>query len=127
MSSHAASLKASGDSGSATATLTLFPNLSGLRSTTSYRELSGRQDGVRGAPAIPCGNGSIRSKDFALSLKGARLGQVLELVRDSPAFAYRIVVHGPHVQPAQLEDEEHLGRPPADASHLHQAGDKIVV
>src|SRR5262249_25214878 len=43
------------------------------------------------------------------------------------ALADTEVVDGPDVEPAQLEDQVHLGRPAADAAHRHERGDQLLV
>ena len=44
-----------------------------------------------------------------------------------PAIANSEIVHRPDVGPPQLEEQEHLGGPPADSAHRHQARDDLVV
>src|SRR5450759_3388991 len=82
---------------------------------------------VHCAPAVPGRDRPERSKHITFGLEGAGRRQIFQLVRERPALADPVVVNRPHVEPAQLEDQEHLGGPPADASHLHQVRDKLVV
>src|SRR5450759_788384 len=85
------------------------------------------EDRVHGAPAVPRGDRSKRPERIPFGLEGAWRRQILQLVRERPALADSIVVHRPHVEPAQLKDQEHLGGPPADASHLDEVRDQLVV
>ena len=63
----------------------------------------------------------------------AQLSQLLGLrqlgqpVGARVALAHAVVVDRPHVQPAELEDQEHLGRPAADAPHAGEPGHDLVV
>src|SRR5947208_9162978 len=80
-----------------------------------------------GLPAVPSGDRSVRTESVAFHLELFRLRQLLESIRQGVALANPIVVYRPHVEPAELEDQEHLGRPLADTPHHGQALDDLVV
>src|SRR6267378_2060767 len=133
MSSQAASLKASGDSGRVTTPP--HPRLwcrSWYRgrfreSLSSDLRALGLQHRIHRAPAVPGRDGAVRSKAFALRLESTRSRKVREFVSAGPALTNPVVVDRPNVKAAQLEDEEHLGGPSPDASYLHQACHQLIV
>src|SRR5439155_24099656 len=67
-----------------------------------------------GRPAVAGDDGAVGSEALAewRELLGER--RSFESPRQSVALAYAEVVDGPHVQPAQLEHQIHLGGPAAD-------------
>src|SRR5208337_1171333 len=78
----------------------------------------------RGPPAVPGRHRPVRPEPVAerLELPGGRR-------RDLPgqpiAAADAEVADRPDVQAAQLEEQEHLGRPGPDAAHLRQPRDDL--
>ena len=57
---------------------------------------------------------------FGLIISGSAMDQ-------RPAVAHAEVVDGPDVGPLQLEQQEHLGRPAADAADRDEPGDDLLV
>src|SRR6266403_4351731 len=80
-----------------------------------------------GLPAIPRRHRSVGPEPLALPLEPLRRQELPQAVGQRVAFANAIVPDGPHVEPPQLEDKEHLGGPPSDASHDREAGDDLLV
>src|SRR2546427_10297509 len=76
-----------------------------------------------GLPAIPRRHRSVGPEPLALPLELLRRQELPQPVGQRVAFANAIVPDRPHVEPPQLEDKEHLGGPPSDASHDREAGD----
>src|SRR2546430_12296116 len=75
-----------------------------------------------GLPAIPRRHRSVGPEPLALALEPLRRQELPQAVGQRVAFANAIVPDRPHVEPPQLEDKEHLGGPPSDASHDREAG-----
>src|SRR2546426_9407148 len=75
-----------------------------------------------GLPAIPRRHRSVGPEPLALALEPLRRQELPQTVGQRVAFANAIVPDRPHVEPPQLEDKEHLGGPPSDASHDREAG-----
>src|SRR5256885_6079139 len=75
-----------------------------------------------GLPAIPRRHRSVGPEPLALPLELLRRQELPQPVGQRVAFANAIVPDRPHVEPPQLEDKEHLGGPPSDASHDREAG-----
>src|SRR5256884_7046175 len=76
-----------------------------------------------GLPAIPRRQRSVGPEPLALPLKLLRRQELPQAVGLRVTFANAIVPDRPHVEPPQLEDKEHLGGPPSDASHDREAGE----
>src|SRR3989442_1942980 len=74
-----------------------------------------------GLPAIPRRHRSVGPEPLALPLELLRRQELPQAVGQRVAFANAIVPDGPHVEPPQLEDKEHLGGPPSDASPDREA------
>ena len=66
--------------------------------------------------------GTARPPCRAASVSAASAGRT-----PARAFANAIVPDRPHVEPPQLEDQEHLGGPPSDTTDDRQAGDELLV
>src|SRR3989442_10644788 len=79
-----------------------------------------------GLPAIPRRHRSVGPEPLALPLEPLRRQELPQAVGQRVAFANAIVPDRPHVEPPQLEDKEHLGGPPSDASHDREAGDELL-
>src|SRR5438132_12239523 len=88
------------------------------------KEFTPRPDGL---PAIPRRHRSVGPEPLALALEPLRRQELPQAVGQRVAFANAIVPDRPHVEPPQLEDKEHLGGPPSDASHDREAGDDLPV
>ena len=69
------------------------------------------------ATTLRCGRNSSPSASSAFGWQELRL-----LVDQAPAVPHAEVVDGPDVRPPELEQQEHLGRPPADARGPSSAG-----
>src|SRR5207249_1970946 len=80
-----------------------------------------------GLPAIPRRHRSVGPEPLALPLKLLRRQELPQAVGQRVALANAIVPDRPHVEPPQLEDQEHLRGPPSDASHDREAGDDLLV
>src|SRR5438477_5945033 len=80
-----------------------------------------------GLPAIPRRHCSVGPEPLAHHVELLRCRQLPQAVRQPVAFANAIVPHRPHVEPPQLEDQEHLGGPPSDTTDDRQAGDELLV
>jgi len=80
-----------------------------------------------GSPAIPRGHRAVGPEAFARDLELLRRRQPRQSVGQRVAVAHAIVTDRPHVEPAQLENEEHLGGPASDAAHDRQARDDLLV
>src|SRR5204863_3403986 len=94
----------------------------------STRDCARRRAGAElgGPPAVPGQDGPERPVGLAERLELARAGR-RDVPREAVAVAYPEVGDRPDVEPAQLEDEEHLRRPWPDAAHARQPGDDLVV
>src|SRR5437899_11909923 len=80
-----------------------------------------------GLPAIPRGHRSVGPEPLALSLEPLRRREFPQAVGQRVAFANAVVPDRPHVEPTQLEDQEHLSGPPSDAAHNREARDDVLV
>src|SRR6266705_291102 len=80
-----------------------------------------------GLPAIPRGHRSVGPEPLALSLELLRRRELPQVVGQRVAFANAVVPDRPHVEPTQLEDQEHLSGPPSDAAHNREARDDVLV
>src|SRR5579859_4853156 len=85
------------------------------------------ENGIYGAPAVPGGYGTVGAIDLPEGVKGFGWGWGGEAVDGGETFANAEVVDGPHVGPPELEDQEHLRGPAADAAHLAQPLDNLGV
>src|SRR5437016_3688371 len=70
---------------------------------------------------------SVGPEPLAHHVELLRCRQLPQAVRQRVAFANAVVPHRPHVEPPQLEDQEHLGGPPSDTTDDRQAGDELLV
>src|SRR5207249_10699217 len=76
---------------------------------------------VNRSPAqIPRGGSPIGFPLSTEAFQSLRLRQFSFAVSDLVAFAHAKVVDGQHIRPAQVEHEEHLGRP---TSHAFDGGE----
>src|SRR2546421_12866548 len=82
---------------------------------------------VAGLPAVPGGNRPVRPEALPLGLKLLRRQEVPQAVGQRVAFANPVVLDRPHVEPAQLEDQEHFGGPAPDAADDSEARDDVLV
>src|SRR5256885_8209579 len=80
-----------------------------------------------GLPAIPRRHRSVGPEPLAHHVELLRCRQLPQAVRQRVACANAIVPDRPHVEPPQLEDQEHLGGPPSDTTDDRQAGDELLV
>src|SRR5881394_1767242 len=80
-----------------------------------------------GLPAKPRRHRSVRPEPLAHHVELLRCRQLPQAVRQRVAFTNAIVPDRPHVEPPQLEDQEHLGGPPSDTTDDRQAGDELLV
>src|SRR5256886_8721845 len=80
-----------------------------------------------GLPAIPRRHRSVGPEPLAHHVELLRCRQLPQAVRQRVAFANAVLPHRPHVEPPQLEDQEHLGGPPSDTTDDRQAGDELLV
>src|SRR5216117_3615641 len=82
---------------------------------------------ANGLPAIPRGHRSVGPEPLALSLELLRRRELPQVVGQRVAFANAVVPDRPHVEPAQLEDQEHLSGPLSDAAHNREARNDVLV
>ena len=82
---------------------------------------------VDGLPAIPSCHRPVRPEPFALNLKSLRCRQAAETVGQRIALPNPVVRDWPHVQPAQLENQEHLGGPRPDTTDHRQARGHLLI
>src|ERR1051326_442442 len=80
-----------------------------------------------GLPAIPRRHRPVGPKPLALSRELLRRQQLPQAVGERVAFANAIVPDRPHVEPPQLEHQEHFGGPPSDAAHDRESGDDLLI
>src|SRR5437899_12968516 len=80
-----------------------------------------------GLPAIPPRHRSVGPEPLALPFTLLRRQELPQAVGQRVALANAIVPDRPHVEPPQLEDQEHLGGPPSDTTDDRQAGDDLLV
>src|SRR6266446_6747827 len=80
-----------------------------------------------GLPAIPRRHRSVGPEPLALALEPLRRQELPQAVGQRVALANAIVPDRPHVEPPQLEDQEHLRGPPSDTTDDRQAGDELLV
>src|SRR5262245_38870105 len=80
-----------------------------------------------GFPAIPCGYRSVGSEYFSFHIELLGRRELPQAVGQRVAGAHAIVSDRPHVEAAQLEDQEHLGGPPSDATDDREACDDLLV
>src|SRR5437016_13866022 len=80
-----------------------------------------------GLPAIPRRHRSVGPEPLTLPLELLRRQELPQAVGQRVAFANAIVPDRPHVEPPQLEDQEHLGGPPSDTTDDRPAGDELLV
>src|SRR4051794_12898570 len=92
------------------------------------------EGGVRAAaeqrdcfPAVARDDRAVGTEAFAERVEQLRGRWRRDPPCDPVALADAEVVDGPDVEPAQLEHQEHLGRPAADAPHRHELGHELVV
>src|SRR6266849_2559066 len=69
-----------------------------------------------GSPHVPTRDGAVRAPAFPEGQEFLGLGHVFLAVGYGPAFLHAEVVDGEDVGAAEIEDEEHLDGPGADAA-----------
>ena len=90
-------------------------------------EPSGREHGVDGPPAGPGGDAPVRPIDVAQGVEGlGRRGRRQRVDEDEPC-AHAVVVRRPHAEPPEVNEQEHLGRPAADAAHGREPLDDLSI
>src|SRR5256885_16573272 len=80
-----------------------------------------------GLPALPGRPRWVGPEPLALSLELLRRRELPQVVGQRVAFANAVVPDRPHVEPAQLEDQEHLSGPLSDAAHNREARNDVLV
>ena len=68
--------------------------------------------------------GLQRSPQAASAFGG---GMLLQPVGDAKAVAHAEVIHRQHIRAAELEHQQHLHRPAADAAHLREPRDDLLI
>src|SRR5438046_7794719 len=82
---------------------------------------------IERAPQVPRGNRAPRAPQVAeLAHRARRYLATLE-VGEADALLQPEVVERKYVGPQQIEDQEHLGGPAADAAHGDELGDDLLV
>ncbi len=83
---------------------------------------------VGGPPAVPRGDRPVRSQRFTQWFEFARAVGGADNPKDrAVALAHAEVVDRPHVEPSELEHQEHLGGPAADPAHRRELLHDLVV
>src|SRR5688572_154955 len=98
--------------------------------TTSNAIESGRRMddlGIEASPQIPARNRTIRTPGFANPVQAIRRRRFAKAVGLLHRLDDAQIVHRQHVGPVQAEHQKHLGGPAADAFHLGQRRDHLVV
>ena len=87
-----------------------------------------RDDGVDGAPAPPGDDRAVRAEAVPLGFEQLRASSISgEAVHPGVAVAHAVVAGRPHVEAAELEHQEHVRGPLADAAHEHELAHDDVV
>src|SRR6188474_2729218 len=76
-------------------------------------------------PAVQRSGAAERPVALAFGFQCARRDGCWQFVDEAVAVAHAEVVDRPDVGPAQLEEQEHLGRPATDAADGDQPGDDL--
>ena len=79
------------------------------------------------APQVPARDGAMRAPLCADLAHVLWSGTLPLAIRPTDRVLNPQVQLGQHIWPAQSEHQEHLRRPPADAFHLHEVLDQVVV
>src|SRR5438067_1913132 len=82
---------------------------------------------VDGPPAVPGRDRAVGAERVAQRLELLGRGRGVDTPGEGVPHADAEVVNRPDVEAAQLEEQEHLRGPAADAAHLDEAGDDLVV
>ncbi len=82
---------------------------------------------LQASPQIPARNRTIRTPGFADLVQPIRRRRLAQAVGLLHGLDDAQVAHRQHVGPVQPEHQEHLRRPAADALHLGQRDDHLVV
>jgi hypothetical protein len=82
---------------------------------------------LEGPPHVPAGDGAVGSPLFAEGQEFLGFGHVLLAVGDGPALFYPEVVDGEDIGATQIENQEHLDSPGADAADRDQTLDELFV
>src|ERR1043166_3367581 len=80
-----------------------------------------------GCTASPRRHRPVGPKPLAFSRELLRRQQLPQAVGERVAFPNAIVPDRPHVEPPQLEHQEHFGGPPSDAAHDRESGDDLLI
>src|SRR5437667_12059228 len=84
-------------------------------------------DRIKRAPEVPGRHRAPRPPALPEPLHCAQRHLPSLEVGHADALLQTEIVQRKHVRPEQIEDEEHLRRPPADTTHLDQLGDDLLV
>src|SRR5688572_9420931 len=82
---------------------------------------------VERAPQVPGSHRAPGAPALAEPAHGAQRDFSLFVVRQADGLLQAQIVQREHVGAQQVEDQEHLGGPAADAAHLDQLGDDLLV
>src|SRR2546429_3728581 len=92
-----------------------------MRGSVFYRQR------IERAPEVPGGDRAPRPPGLAQPLHGA-YGYFSPLeIREADALLQAEVVEREDIGPQQVEDQEHLRGPAADAAHFYELGDDLLV
>src|SRR6266436_6854204 len=82
---------------------------------------------LEGSPHVPAGDGAVGAPALAEGQEFLGLGHVFLAIGYGPALLHSEVVDGEDVRAAEIEDEEHLDGPGADAADRVESLDQLGV
>ena len=80
-----------------------------------------QQASLARAPQVEGRSGAVRAPAFAVAFDGERFGEFALVENEFEPFADGEVVNGQHIGSSEVEDEEHLDGPAADAFYFGKA------
>ncbi len=90
----------------------------------TYVSLSRR---IQCAPKIPRGDRAVRPPSLADGVQLLRLRQLFLAKGLGVTFPHTVVVDWPDIEPAEIEEEQHLDCPAANPAHCREASDDLFV
>src|ERR1043165_777622 len=84
-------------------------------------------DRIKRAPEVPGRDRAPGTPTFPEPPHGAQRYLAALEVRHADSLLQPEVVQRKHIRAQQIEDQDHLRRPPSDAAHCDQLGDDLLV
>src|SRR5688572_4232838 len=98
-------------------TISTDSGLGKILNPSSSGVMFGSGSKLQRTPEIPAGHASIGAPAFGSPAQGRGLGQLTLAERQRKPFSHPQISQWQYVGPSQLEDQQHLHRPPAYAAH----------